>query len=115
MISFLLATLGSVIFWVVYALITLVMGLAIMRKFAPDTFESITTGEKQGFAIDWGMYSALAAFFFIFWPVILVAIAVALIIKHLWILIFFKALGPIFLRLFRFIAKITPDVKISID
>lgn len=114
MFTFMIATLGSLVFWVIYFMITLVMGIVVMRKIAPGTFESITTGEKQNYNMDWGMYTFIALGVFIFWPVIVVFTFLVWIIKHLWILIFFKIMGPGLLTLFKTIDKMTPDISINI-
>jgi len=105
MITFIIATLGSLIFWVIYFMITLVMGTAVMRKFTPGTFESITTGEKQDYYIDWGMYIFTVLGVFIFWPIIIIGYIIKLILCLM--------VGPMFMHLFKAIDKVTPNISIN--
>ena len=115
MITFIFSTFGSLIVLAIYFMITLVVGMATMRKIAPNTFKSITTGEKEDSFMYWGLYAFIALGVFIFWPFIVIAVIVAWIIKQLWILVFFKIGGPLLLNLFKTIDKITPDISININ
>ena len=115
MISFMLATLGSTIFWVIYVLITLVMGLVVIKRIYPCAYEALTTGHLPNSYTYWAECIVVAALVFIAWPVIIVVCAIWFVTCRLCKIIFVMVLGPIFVRLFGFIAKITPDIKISVD
>lgn len=115
MLTFMFGTLGSLILWGIYILITLVVGTAVLKKIAPITFKAVTTGERTSCVWGWFEVTLVVMAVFIFWPVIIGATILWIIARTIWKLIVFKMIGPAFLHLFRFIGKIIPDIKISVN
>lgn len=105
MITFMIATLGSLIFWVIYFMITLVIGMAIMRKKYPGVLRYTTTGIK-GYGEPFE-YVTGAILIFTFWPIILIGLIIGFIFRSI--------IGPLVMSLLKTINRIIPDINITIN
>jgi len=110
--AFMLAVLGSNIFWIGYGIVTIVVAGALMRKNAPNSYKYVTTGRCPGRYDDgfdkmsylWITFLNLA-----FWPLIVSAIGIyyfAILLCSL----FRVGIG----WAFRGAEKLTPNVDIKI-
>lgn len=108
-LSFLLATLGSVGFWVTYFIVGSIIGTITLKTMAKDTFKYITTGEMT-YAGDAGDYVVLAFLHYILWPGVLL---VGVIILALWLTYKCSVLfiWPLFHEWILLINKAVPIIK----
>lgn len=91
MLSFIFSVLGSLIFWAVFFLCSLIIGSTLLKHIAPCAWEAIKTG-KMGMSKEWPSLKAsagLAVFaiigVYLFWPIILVGVALWFVSKNiLW-------------------------------
>lgn len=108
-LSFLLATLGSVGFWVTYFIVGSIIGTITLKTMAKDTFKYITTGEMT-YVGDGPDYVVLAFLHYILWPGVLL---VGVIILALWLTYKCSVLfiWPLFHEWILLINKVVPIVK----
>jgi len=113
MFSFAFGVLGSVLFWVVYFVITFIVVSQTLKRMAPLSFTYITTGERNrdsdGDRIDPGGAYALLVWHLLLWPLFLVCF----ILKWLIILIFPILLGNILKGALIAANNLVPTVEIK--
>lgn len=108
MISFMLATLGSVTFWVLYFVLGSVVGTVLLKILSEDSYMYITKGNafSESDKID---YIAISIFTYLFWPIVLVVYIMAIFV---WLL--YRCLEmyiwPQFIKWIMFIDKLIPTV-----
>ncbi len=115
---FMVAVLGSVTFWVIYGLITLVIGTVCIRLIAPDTHRCIVAGNTHAGSsyMCWEGVVIVALLNYALWPVILAAAFVYYFIKIvIGKFLFSKVIGPAFQLLYKNVDKAVPNVRIDID
>ena len=114
MISFMFGTLGSVIFWVLYFVISLFVSTAIIKSIAKDTFSFLTGGNNHLTAIPLHLndrdtfhpyvgYTVIAAVVFLFWPAVLVYLMFNFAIPNI--------LLPLLKKMIIGVDKMTPTIK----
>ncbi len=86
MIDFMIATLGSVTFWITYFVATIFIGTAVCKCLAPRTFIYITTGEDEDY--DEVLKVFIAIVMYLFWPIVLV---IGFIFKMIFCNLFVRA------------------------
>lgn len=110
MIGFLFASLGSLMFWAVYFMISLFVGTFFIRKFAPRTLHYIKTGYfSRGCDSKWE-YIAVAVSNYLFWPFILIGVLFAIA----WKFVTESLIAPAFRAVFNFADKVTPNIDVKI-
>lgn len=116
---FLLAVLGSNIFWIGVALFSLIGSALTMRSMAPTTYKWLSKGEEE--AIEHGKItnnelfdkpvSTLLVLIHVFcWWVFVILWLFTLFGRHAWMLI-----GLIFRGVFSCIDKVIPNVTIKVE
>ncbi len=126
-LPFMLAVLGSITFWVVYGLVTIVMTMVCFRFCFPNchTFfmerEALELDNKLDSDGDWkpnDIYINNTNVFwamllcFVTWPIISMAMAIAGILYVVY-MFFAKLIFPAVASLFRLVDRAIPKVKIS--
>lgn len=103
--TFLFGVLGSITFWVLFFAVGLFVGSQLIRHFAPKTFKFIKTGEV--IYVDSAVaYIIIVFVHLIFWPVILFAVIIGLIIS--------KIFWPLLCKAIRTSLSLVPDIDIEI-
>lgn len=112
MLSFMFAVLGSVTFWVIFAVVSFVCGTGILRHVAPKTFKWVSSGfdkhEVSGYD-NRGEYIFVIILNYLFWPFVLAFLITFGCIK----LIFKLLIGPLFLNAFKVVIKSIPKITIE--
>jgi len=108
MLSFMFAVLGSVTFWIGYALVGLFVGTMTIKKFAPKTWAYITTGEKN-YMLMWMDLICITVSHTIFWPLTAIAFGFYFFFKYVVTFLVWKP----FFKLLAFIDTITPNITIE--
>jgi len=109
MISFMFAVLGSVIFWVVWALISLLGGTLTIKTLAPRTWRFATEGYRDEDDLYIHEVVVVLLCCFLFWPIV----ALAFFIYH-----FFNFVGQYIIwkplcYMIKLIDKNTPTISIK--
>jgi len=119
MIEFMVAVLGSVLFWIGFFVISLFMGTLIFRKIAPHGYNFLIAGtlthpdyinsfnEDSTSADNPDRFIFLTLMLivcYLLWPFVLIGMTIGFIAKHV-------LLGS-FLNIIKFIDKTVPDIKI---
>lgn len=93
MFNFLFGTLGSVIFWVTFFAISLFAGTFFLKRFAPKSYEAVTTGKLPYLCgDDWCPVVITVFLIYIFWPIILICYCIGFVVKILLLRPFQKAI-----------------------
>ncbi len=118
MISFMLAVLGSVTFWIVYFGLSLFVGTLLYRYCAPKSYNWLVNdicqpceddtvfseGYKESRELERAWHTIwMIIFFYIFWPFISIAITIGFIFKN----VLFKS----FIGIIKIIDKNIPDIQ----
>ena len=110
MLNFMFGVLGSFIFLAIYLGATLFVGTAILKRFSPESFSWVTTGEAPCWGIsveDRLVCTCYLILAFVFWPVFVLYFFVKFIFTTF-------ALQP-FCAAVRFADKKTPTINIKTD
>jgi len=116
MISFLFAVLGSVTFWICYFMISIFMGLCMIKHFAPHCFKYIETKGKENkyggmrncaHTVDSFEVAVVVCFQICFWPISLMCLITVWLMKYI--------VTPISVNILSNIAKLIPDISIKVD
>ena len=117
--AFMVAVLGSVLFWIGFFAISLFIGTLIFRKIAPhgynfliagtlthpDYFNSFSEGKEDIDGPERFLFLTLMLIVcYLFWPFVLMSMTIGFIARHV--------LFGLFLNMIKFIDKIIPDIKI---
>jgi len=87
MIEFMFGVLGSGVFWILFFIVGFFAGTLVLKRVAKKTYRFITTGEGHGWYA--GQVNGMSLVIillavYLFWPVILTALAIGLIVKHVF-------------------------------
>ena len=112
MLSFMFAVLGSVTFWVIFAVVGFVCATGILRHVAPKTFKWISSGFDKSAVTGYdarGEYIFIMILNYLFWPFVLAFLIIFGCIK----LIFKLLIGPLFMNAFKVTIKAIPKITIE--
>lgn len=106
--SFLLAWLGSALFWAMYVVLTLVGSIISLRVIAPNTMDvirGVRSSSRYPFVFGKASVATLIMVHVLFWQIVLISLIIWKIIE----LIF----GKIFCGIYKYIDNIIPNIKIE--
>ena len=112
-IGFMLAVLGSNIFWICYGIATIFIAGALMRKIAPASYKFVTTGRYSEYHEDDGFEKAAYCWItflnLVFWPFVILGIAF-----WYFILLLFSVVGKGLGWAFKSSEKLVPDISVKV-
>jgi len=117
MFGFMFGVLGSVMFWVVYFVLSIVAGSLSIKHFAPNTFKFITTGDNSNLRTKKGRkcwkpdMTMLAVIHMLFWPVIIIGMILFFIIK----VVFAQMAWPLIRKSIVAVTDAVPEVEITFN
>jgi len=97
MLSFMFGVLGSVIFWLIYGCVSVVIGTALLRYLAREVWEWMKEGSVCA--------PFIAIPFVLCWPVIGAFATLYVVMKHM--------VGPMLIKLFIASGSIIPEIEIK--
>jgi len=102
--GFMVAVLGSTIFWVVYFTVSFMITTVLLKKIAPKTFKYTTTNKIQNNddSFDILSYICIALFTYLFWSLII-----------LWMIIVMKVIWGFFCLCIKTANNIVPEIDIK--
>jgi len=108
MIEFMFGVLGSVVFWIGFFVVSFFAGTLVLKRIAKKAYGFIM-GERDSafyYSMDGGCWVALIILLigiYLFWPIILVVLAIGFIVKHI--------LWRSFCNVVKFVDSIIPNIK----
>jgi len=102
MIPFMIAVLGSILFWIVYWVVSCVASVTLLRYLAPNIWNYFKIKSHDSFDV------TILILYFIFWPIILV-VYVPLVILSMVI----TAAKPILYKFVMFCGTIIPEFELK--
>lgn len=76
MFSFMIAVLGSFVFWGVYFLISLIAGTIALKAIAPRTWEFVSTGSRNKYRLLLVEVIVVIFIIYAFWPFVMLAFGI---------------------------------------
>jgi len=109
MMLFMLAVLGSVVFWIVYLSVSFVVASVIIKFKSPKSFRYLTTGKPpEGISMDdYDEMVPIVLFIlsFLFWPIVVTGYIISLLFRII--------IGPLLMTAIKTGANIIPEFEIK--